>query len=195
MGQTPHYFIAIPIKEALRVEFSNWQNQLKAGLSYKVWPHKQDLHITLKFLGAVEKEPLEKLCETLRTIDHTSFSLMVGGIGTFGKPNSPRVIWAGVNRTNSLDGLFTKIEKAAKTVGFPIENRPYRPHITLAKKWNGTPNQSEFLESLKEKYQTTNFSMEIEEYVLYQIFPSRTPKYERVETFSLKRGESFGPID
>ncbi|WP_010096202.1 RNA 2',3'-cyclic phosphodiesterase [Ornithinibacillus scapharcae] len=195
MGQTPHYFIAIPIKEALRVQFANWQSQLKAGLSYKVWPHEQDLHITLKFLGAVEEEKLEKLLNSLRLINQTGFSLNVGGLGTFGKQDSPRVLWAGVNRIESLDELFLKVEKAALSAGFPKENRPYRPHITLAKKWNGTPEQTEILKVMKDKFQSMKYSMDIEEYVLYQIFPTKTPKYERVETFRLKRGESFGPIN
>lgn len=195
MGQTPHYFIAIPIQEALREQFASWQNQLKTGLSYKVWPHEQDLHITLKFLGAVEDKLLNQLLETLRTIEHTSFSSEVGGIGTFGKPDRPRVLWAGVNRVELLDELFLKVEKAALSVGFPKENRPYRPHITLAKKWNGTPEQADFLKGITEKYQTKKYPMAIEELVLYQIFPSKTPKYERVETFSLKRGESIGSVN
>ena len=185
MGQTPHYFIAIPVSDSLKEEFVNWQKQLQESLAYKTWPNKEDLHITIKFLGAVEESNLIMLQESLRTINYPKFSLNVGSIGTFGKHDSPRVLWGGVELTAAIDELYKKVETAAVASGFPKEGRPYRPHITLAKKWNGTPVHPEKLINIKENYQAKRFQMNVEEFVLYQIFPSKSPKYERVETFRL----------
>ncbi|WP_042146473.1 RNA 2',3'-cyclic phosphodiesterase [Paucisalibacillus sp. EB02] len=186
MGQTPHYFIAIPVTDELKEEFLIWQEQLQEKLSYKIWPHKADLHITLKFLGAVEEDSLEKLRGSLRSIVHPEFSVTVGSIGTFGKHENPRVLWAGVEKNNYIEELYKKVELVATSIGFTKENRPYRPHITLAKKWNGSQEHTEKLKDIKDIYGAENFHMDIESFVLYQIFPSKTPKYERVETFYLR---------
>lgn len=185
MNKTSHYFIAIPIVEELQQVFSRWQKDIKNSLSYKIWPHQKDLHITLKFLGAVDENKLTSLRKELNTINHQEFSLTVGSIGTFGKPDSPRVLWAGVDKTDSLDQLYKKIEQTTISVGFPKENRVYRPHITLAKKWNSNTSNYEGINRVKENYQSESFMMNVQEFVLYQIFPSKTPKYERVETYHL----------
>jgi RNA 2',3'-cyclic 3'-phosphodiesterase len=186
MGQSSHYFIAIPVSDELKEKFANWQKKLQETLSYKIWPHQSDLHITLKFLGAVEQHELEKLQASLRSFAHAKFSVNVGSIGTFGKQDSPRVLWAGVENNNEIDELYKKVETATVSVGFAKENRPYRPHITLAKKWSGTVENTKSLKEIKENYREDKFHMNVEEFVLFQIFPSRSPKYERVETFRLR---------
>ncbi|MFS0673129.1 RNA 2',3'-cyclic phosphodiesterase [Ornithinibacillus sp. 179-J 7C1 HS] len=188
MGQSPHYFIAIPVPDDLKAIFATWQDDLMQKLSYKIWPHQDDLHITLKFLGAVEEEQLSQLQKGLTNITHTDFPLNVGSIGTFGKHDSPRVLWAGVDKTEILEELYKKIEVTATQSGFAKENRPYRPHITLAKKWTGNKDQVVILNEIKEDYTFETFHINVEEFVLYQIFPSKLPKYERVETYRLKRG-------
>ncbi|WP_047985143.1 RNA 2',3'-cyclic phosphodiesterase [Ornithinibacillus californiensis] len=188
MGKTPHFFIAIPVEENLSEEFANWQDNLKQKLSYKVWPHRKDLHITLKFLGAVEENQLTDLREALKSISHPALTLTVGTIGTFGKHDSPRVLWAGVTKTDQLEDLYKKVEIAATSVRFPKENRPYKPHITLAKKWTGSSPHTAVLPEIKENYTMREYQMNVEEFVLYQIFPSKSPKYERVETYRLKGG-------
>lgn len=186
MGQSSHYFIALPVSNELKEKFLNWQEQLQDELSYKIWPHKADLHITLKFLGAVDQDRLGKLRVSLRSIEHPKFTVSVGSIGTFGKHDKPRVLWAGVENNNLLEELYKKVELVATSVGFNKENRPYRPHITLAKKWNGSHEHAENLKAIKENYEAERFHMNIEEFVLYQIFPSKSPKYEKVETFYLR---------
>lgn len=185
MTGSAHYFIAVPVVSELKEEFASWQSQLKDTFPYKLWPHKEDLHITLKFLGAVDDEMLPKLRETLRSIQGEKFSLSVGNIGTFGKQDSPRVLWAGVEKVNLLEELFQKVEGHVTSLGLAKENRPYRPHITLAKKWNGLPISSDKLMEIKSAYQTKMFPMQVESFVLYQIHPSRTPKYEAVELYHL----------
>ncbi|GIO28814.1 RNA 2',3'-cyclic phosphodiesterase [Ornithinibacillus bavariensis] len=183
---TPHYFIAIPVAANVKEEFAKWQEELKKSVSYKQWPWKEDLHITLKFLGAVEEERIIQLQELLRTIaKQNHFSISVGGIGTFGRHNSPRVLWAGVEKTEPLEILFKQIENAVTSIGFPKETRPYTPHITLAKKWNGNDVSPEKLQEIKEHYQELTFPMNVDSFVLYQIFPSKRPKYEVVELYKL----------
>lgn len=184
MSNLSHYFIAIPLDHALKDYFSIWQDSLKEQLSYKEWPHKQDLHITLKFLGPVAPETLKGLIHELKTIEQLKeFELTVGTIGTFGNPLKPRVLWAGVEKTDELVVLQYQVEECAGRIGFAKENREYRPHITLAKKWaEGRNNGS--LADIKNKYNDQR-KLYVNEVVIYQIFPSRSPKYEIIQTYHL----------
>ncbi|MEN2769194.1 RNA 2',3'-cyclic phosphodiesterase [Ornithinibacillus xuwenensis] len=189
MTATPHYFIAVPVTNEIKVEFSKWQNALQQKLSYKIWPHQEDLHITLKFLGGVEADKVKELLTELRSIDDISdFFIEVGGLGTFGKPDSPRVLWAGAESNKNLLDLYKRVERASTKMGFSKEHRPYRPHITLAKKWNGSSIHTDALKDVLDSAQFEIFSMVVNSFVLYQIFPSKIPKYEIVETFNLKGG-------
>ncbi|WP_102349067.1 RNA 2',3'-cyclic phosphodiesterase [Bacillus sp. Marseille-P3661] len=185
MSTNPHYFIAIPLPSSLQDYFSIWQHELKNKISYKQWPHKQDLHITLKFLGGVDGEKIQQLRIELAEIEELSeFDLTVGKIGNFGNPRKPRVLWAGVERTEPLVQLQKTVESCAQKVGFAKENREYNPHITLAKKWAGESSIDNFFE-LTERY-TEQQQLHVDEVVIYQIFPSKSPKYEIVQSYKLK---------
>lgn len=186
MSNIPHYFVAIPLPEYIKEYFAEWQKALKERLSYKLWPHMEDLHITLKFLGPVAPDALQKLQKELSAIQQLeAFTLKVGTIGTFGNPRNPRVLWAGVEKNKPLVLLQEWVEECAITAGFAKENREYRPHITLAKKWAEGKMNNSFFAEINEQY-IWEREMEVNEIVIYQIFPSRSPKYEIVQTYSLK---------
>ncbi|RLL47715.1 RNA 2',3'-cyclic phosphodiesterase [Oceanobacillus piezotolerans] len=188
MGSFPHYFIAIPLSSKLQDYFSNWQDELVGKLPYKQWYNKKDFHITLKFLGEVDDNKLKALRMELEKLSLLkAFSIVVGEIGTFGNPKSPRVIWAGVEKNKNLMQLAEKVEEYATKVGFPKENRPYSPHITLAKKWIGEKGKNDinWLEEAKEKYKETNL-LRVQQVNLYQIHPGKEQKYEPVQTIQLR---------
>ncbi|HHW35726.1 MAG TPA: RNA 2',3'-cyclic phosphodiesterase [Bacillales bacterium] len=184
MSHLSHYFIAIPLDHALKDYFSQWQDSLKELLSYKQWPHKQDLHITLKFLGPVAPETLKGLINELKSIEQLKeFELNLGTIGTFGNPLKPRVLWAGVEKTDELVVLQNQVEECAGRAGFAKEKRECRPHITLAKKWaEGSDNGS--LANIKNNYNDQR-KLYVNEVVIYQIFLNRSPKYEIIHTYHL----------
>ncbi|WP_249872314.1 RNA 2',3'-cyclic phosphodiesterase [Oceanobacillus saliphilus] len=182
-----HYFIAIHVPEELQALFSDWQHGLKEQFPYKQWPHNQDLHITLKFLGDVADNKVEQLKQELQKVqDLQAFDLDVGGIGTFGNPNKPRVLWAGVERTDRLVKLQQIVEDCALKIGYQKEEREYRPHITLAKMWAGKSSLSEeTLPSLQKQFKDKQ-TMHVADIVLFRIHPTKSPKYEVVERYMLK---------
>ncbi|NSL50937.1 RNA 2',3'-cyclic phosphodiesterase [Calidifontibacillus erzurumensis] len=185
MTKLPHYFIAIPLPEYLQDFFSIWQTYLKEEVSYKIWTYKKDLHITLKFLGPVDQQRLVKLQEELTIIEKIpSFTVEIGTLGTFGNLKEPRVIWAGVEKTKELASLQQQIENCAINVGFQKENREYRPHITLGKKWTGNPDHGK-IEKLKSKFLHDKQKLHIDQVVIYRIFPERLQKYEVIESYLL----------
>ena len=95
----------------------------------------EGLHITLKFLGAVEPERSAaigaSLAGAVRSVK--SFDLAIGGFGTFPDAGSPRVVWLGVERHPALELLANDVERAMAAHGFESELRPFAPHVTVAR--------------------------------------------------------------
>src|SRR5699024_454536 len=185
MMSNPHYFIAIKLPQRLKEQLSRWQESLKTAVSYKQWPHRDDLHITLKFLGDVDDEKIKELHQKLTELTLLkSFYTTVESIGTFGSKERPRVVWAGVHLTKSLSFLQKKVEESAAEIGFLNDSRTYSPHITLAKKWNGPANE-EMLTNILQEIKEEVFSLFINEVVLYEIHPKRNPKYKVLYNYRL----------
>ena len=186
MTHNPHYFIAVPINPMIKQSIAVKQNDLKdSKLMFKQWTHAEDFHITLKFLGPIPAEKLSKLIFWLSRIDTLSaFELIIDGIGTFGNPNRPRVLWIGVQENNTLSKLYKEVELVCKNIGFSTENRPYRPHITLAKRWKGDTLETDYIKQLHKKNNEIHRII-VDQFVLYRIHPSTAPKYEVIERFQL----------
>ncbi|SDK44615.1 RNA 2',3'-cyclic phosphodiesterase [Sediminibacillus albus] len=184
MAGNSHYFIGVPIDGSILDSLIHAQNQLKENeqVAFKSWTHPSDMHITLKFLGPAADNTIERLINNLQQINQLeSFSLTIGGTGFFGNPQSPRVVWAGVHKTSPLLTLQKSVEKVCEDTGFSAEQRPYRPHITLAKKWSGEQTTGELMGD-----EPPEQNMAITKFQLYQIHPSQTPKYEVIKEFKLK---------
>ena len=182
-----HYFIAIPLTESIQDFFAVWQEKLKGDLPYKRWPHKQDLHITLKFLGPVADNKLMELKNELAAAaELQEFTIQAGGTGIFGNPQKPRVLWAGVEKSEKLFSLYEKVEEGAVHAGFPREPREYRPHITLAKKWAG--NKGMPVHEIIDDF-TECKTLSVTEFVIYRIHPGNSPKYQMIEKYRLQRDD------
>ena len=195
MTQPNHYFIGIPLPAALAGDLYSRQAELKKTLPYKQWTDEADYHITLKFFGAVRDDQLEAVRNSLhKTVQVSPFTCRMTGLGVFGKPDSPRVLWAGVDRPEGLFALQKQIESATAALGFPVENRPYRPHITLGKKWAGPAYGSQLQELLADS-EPEAWSFEVAHFNLFQIRPREKPRYQAVETFALKGETAHGTAD
>ncbi|ASK62913.1 RNA 2',3'-cyclic phosphodiesterase [Virgibacillus phasianinus] len=185
MTVIPHYFIGAPIPSDLKEMLTEWQNKLTDEFLYKQWTNKEDFHITLKFLGPVQPDNIEKVKYRLNAVNELpSFSLVIEGIQTFGNPASPRVLFANVHQMDPLLKLVELVESSMQICGFAKEKREFRPHITLAKKWK-TASRKVQAAPLIEKFHNEKHVFSIDHINLYQIHPNETPKYEVIKTFSL----------
>ncbi|MFZ3579821.1 RNA 2',3'-cyclic phosphodiesterase [Virgibacillus sp. DJP39] len=188
MTGNPHYFIALPVPQTIKETVSDWQSDLKESLTYKQWTHKDDLHITLKFLGSVSDDGLKNLIKELHRVEELPMlSLELKGIKTFGKPSSPRVLYANVEKTKLLAQLVGKVENIAEVCGFDKEAREFRAHITIAKKWNDH-SLSLPVKKILSNYLNETHEFTVDHIRLYQVHPSRNPKYEVVKSFPLIGG-------
>ncbi|GGH87778.1 2'-5' RNA ligase [Pullulanibacillus pueri] len=183
MNQPSHYFLAVPLPEEIKSFLFQCSQQLKKQASYKVWMGKHDFHITLVFLGGVAKEKLVALIDRLNnmTFQLEAMNLKLKGLGGFGKKDQPRVLFADVEQSDALAMNQKRVAQCCRECGFQVERRPYRPHITLGKKWAGEGPL--FLERLAERIPPLEKSWSVKHIVLYEIHPGADPKYMPVQKF------------
>lgn len=94
----------------------------------------ENLHVTLKFLGAVADEKLEEVRAALANIrSDQAVTLEFRGLGFFPNEKRPRVFWAGMEASPNLKTLASDIEVAVEELGIPREKREFSPHLTLAR--------------------------------------------------------------
>lgn len=109
------------------------------------WQNDNQLHLTLRFIGEVERPVAEDVAAELARVRFDRFAIALGGVGKFEKRRSG-ALWAGVEPKDELKALAAKVERACQSAGIEPEQRAYRPHITLAR-WNGrVPSLDRFLE-------------------------------------------------
>ena len=98
------------------------------------WVAADNIHITLKFLGEVEKERVDQFSTCLAAISWTGFTLTLGRSGFFPLVNRPRVFWQGFSAgIEEMRELLILVESCAVGIGVPKEQRSYTPHLTLAR--------------------------------------------------------------
>ncbi|MDP9054600.1 MAG: RNA 2',3'-cyclic phosphodiesterase [Acidobacteriota bacterium] len=98
------------------------------------WSPVENLHVTSKFIGEWPDEKLMELEEALEGIDPpAAFDVQIARFGYFPNPHNPRALFAGVHAGAGLGTLARQIEDAVKPLGVAREDRPYAPHLTLAR--------------------------------------------------------------
>ena len=113
--------------------------ELASGLAGARWLPPQNYHVTLRFLGEMPPHRAEELDAALAALRGRRFALQLGGVGVFEKAGRPQALWAGVERSQQLDHLQTKIETAVQRQGFEPERRRFTPHVSLARLDNTPP--------------------------------------------------------
>ena len=127
-------FIAIDLPETLRSSLGQCQAFFRPSAPGARWVRPEGIHLTLKFLGEVEPVTLEKIKESLKTAGRFEpFRVEIIGFGFFPDARRPKVFWAGVEAGPGLAELAGHVEGAMASLGFPPEERPFRPHLTLAR--------------------------------------------------------------
>jgi RNA 2',3'-cyclic 3'-phosphodiesterase len=99
------------------------------------WVAPERMHLTLRFIGEVDDSKAEAIVSALREpIAHESFDVRWRGLGSFPPRGAPRVLWVGVAiGSEELRDAERAISDRLATLGMPRENRPYSPHLTLAR--------------------------------------------------------------
>jgi 2'-5' RNA ligase len=181
-----NFFIAVKIPDSTKAWLYEKLKSEKPLLSFRNRVHPADYHITLAFLGKIGPQSLVPLDAGLRGIlaGEQSFCLTVNRLGTFGKKDEPRVFWAGVEPSEPLRRVREKVYNYCEKSGFRLDPKPFRPHITLARKWgNPAPFQADDLIPVMERMDRATFL--VEEIALYETRPDQSPKYHPYALYRL----------
>jgi 2'-5' RNA ligase len=162
-------FIAFKVQPPAPVlqEINSIRNKLE-DVSVK-WVPFQNYHLTLTFLGQTNEEQLKALKNLLKhTADQLNpFTVDFTGLGIFGKPGNPKVLWIGGKTTDHIGKVKSELDKSLKKLGFVFDDKPFRVHLTLGRiKRN---NNLKVLEKTVEQYKDYLFFEEkINDIILYE---------------------------
>jgi 2'-5' RNA ligase len=173
-------FIAIDLSADIKDNLAALVNHLKPLAKNIKWTARENYHLTLKFLGEISESEMEDVKKSLAEITgrYQSFTLRLKGTGSFPPgSNRMRIIWAGLTEIDRLLSLQEEIEIELEKKGFPRENRPFSPHLTI-----GRAKQPEKQERLASELAKNNElelgSMEVREIIFFQsILHPEGPEY------------------
>lgn len=103
------------------------------GVTGARWQDEDQLHLTLRFIGEVDKRTAEDAAVALASVRAAPLDLRLDGCGMFDTRGRANAIWAGVAPRDALAALHRKVDQALIRVGLEPERRAYLPHITLAR--------------------------------------------------------------
>jgi RNA 2',3'-cyclic 3'-phosphodiesterase len=127
-------FIAIELTNEIRKAVEELLGELRKAAPKAKWVRAENLHVTLKFLGRTEPDKLEAIQNALGSLRSPEpVALEFRGLSFFPHAKRPRVFWMGMNASSNLPVLAEAIDHAVHKLGFPLETRPFAPHLTLAR--------------------------------------------------------------
>ncbi|MFE4810252.1 RNA 2',3'-cyclic phosphodiesterase [Peribacillus simplex] len=182
-----HFFFALVLPDDIKAYLNAVTEQLKQDFPFKKWLHSADYHITMAFLGnapdTLKEDALGRVENELA--NEASFGLELGVIGGFGKSESPRILWAGVKQQERLFAIQRKVYNSCIEAGFELDKKPFKPHITLARKFEGDSPFS--LESVRQVANLEDKHFEAVQVALYQTHLGASPSYEKIFTINLQK--------
>lgn len=108
------------------------------------WQDDDQLHLTLRFVGEVNRHVAADVAAALGSVRHPPFELSLSGVGTFDRKGRIDTLWADVRPHDAVAALHRKIDQAVARAGLPPEGRAFQPHITLARFTRGAGDLSGF---------------------------------------------------
>ena len=128
-------FVALNLPKKERDRIYRASKVLREGEFPVRWVDPEQYHVTLKFLGDVREDRMERVQEALDHVATTTaiLDLAVEGFGAFPTIRRPRVIWIGIEPSPALRCLKQDVEWALMGCGFERETRAFHPHLALGR--------------------------------------------------------------
>lgn len=180
MNTMKRLFVAVELPEMLRNKIHALAAELPQDGIKAV--EKENIHVTLKFLGDTPSEKIREIEEKLQRISFSPFHCLISGVGVFPNPNYIRVVWVGL-QCMEMQKLAAETEKALAGFG-KEEDHPFSAHITIARV-KGKIDVTQFLA----KHANESFGeMSVSEFVLMESrLASGGPAYTVLKRFSLEK--------
>jgi 2'-5' RNA ligase len=182
-------FIGIPVEsERAAVQAEKWKYEPDLNGYILKWTKPANWHITLIFLGNTPEAQIGLLQNLIGEsfAEVPAFKTEITGIGVFPNTRNPKVLWLGVENLQPLMPGYLSLTEMLQQLDFSLENKPFKPHLTLARMRNSA--QGSPITSMIEKHQNSCFgSVEIKSVVLYEsISTTDGPVYNPLFVKNLK---------
>ena len=173
-------FVAIRPPEFIREQLLD----LMEGVPDLRWQQDDQLHLTLRFIGEVERPVGDDIATALERVRFAPFTLSLSGVGRFEK-HRHGALWAGVEPKDQLKALNAKIERACQSAGLTPERRAFHPHITLAR-WKG---RTAGIDRFQERHGgLSSEPWDVKQFILYESrLGHEGAHYEPVERYPLSQ--------
>ena len=125
-------FIAVNFNEDLKDLMCGVMRELKAQASRGSFTDRDNLHLTLAFLGEIEPGRLGEITAVMKKLRSRPAELVFKGIGRFRRDGGD-IYWMGAEKSSSLVSLHEELTALLRESGFPVEAREFRPHLTLGR--------------------------------------------------------------
>jgi len=131
-------FVAVDIDEQIRTRIATFMQGVAGFAPDARWVRPESLHVTLKFIGEKPETEVQAITKALGEVRGQSMQITMRGYGFFPTLRSPRVFWIGIEAGPELKALANAVDKATAALGIPLEDRPFNPHLTLARGGGGS---------------------------------------------------------
>lgn len=127
-------FVALEIPAQVQEAIATFLLEMKRACPEARWVRAGGIHITLKFIGEAGEEKRRAIELALAGIEPVRpVRMSFRGTGFFPNAKHPRVFWSGIEATAALSELAGRVEEELSAIGIPKEQRPFQPHLTLAR--------------------------------------------------------------
>ena len=184
-------FVAVPVSDEVRVRVAEVEDKLRGVGADVKWVAPENIHLTVKFLGNVEVSVIEDLSAGLRAAltGLSCFGAILAGMGTFPEGRRyPRVVWMGITEGNDrLRDLASKVDHACSALGFEMEERPFRPHLTIGRVRRGSGALVELADEVGAlEFNPLKLDVDRVNLMRSKLSP-KGPTYTVLESFNLER--------
>lgn len=186
----PRLFVAVPIPEVVAGRIGelvrNVRNVLGPDGERVRWVQMEGLHVTLRFLGPTLPERVDAVADAVvqaAAEPSGPFEIRLGGAGAFPDATRPRALWLGILAgADELARLSAAVTAALTTAGWALDDRPFRPHLTIART-DGVHAGAEAGHRLVAAAAELDLAFAADRIVLYRSHLGRGPaRYEALRT-------------
>ncbi len=186
-----HYFIAIQLPREVKSYLSEFTRRASDTYPFQRWVHKEDYHITLAFLGPSKESQWKACMDELRGKIQSlpAFSVRLSHCGVFGATKSPRIFWCGMSEESKLMSLQKQVAEVCKSHGYRLDEKPFRPHVTLARKYGAEIPFTQSDLNQCDSLMGDGIVFTVNAITLYESHVEKEQKYQELQTIYI--GEPF----
>ena len=187
-------FLAVELPSHARHELARLQDQLRDSRADVKWVEKDNLHLTLRFLGDIDERERQRVesASQLAAAAMSPVTVTLSSLGAFPSVSAPRVVWVGLgDGAESLAQLAAQIEAQLAKAGFPKADKPFSAHITLGRV-RSPRNRLELVRTINDVVWTPPASFVVDHVTLFRSdLGSAGPTYSILREFPFS-GKSTG---